>query len=341
MLKILGIETSCDETSVAIVTEDKKILSNKIASQIAEHQQYGGVVPEVASRSHMRHLDQLIDSAIKESNCSWQNIDAIAVTAGPGLIGGVIVGVMYAKAMASALNKPIIAINHLEGHALTARLTAEIPFPFLTLLVSGGHTQFLVVKNVGDYKILGTTIDDALGEAFDKSAKMLGLGYPGGPALEKKANNGDSDRFKFPKPLCNVKNCDFSFSGLKTAVKREIEKLGDKDSEQNICDVSASFQKTTAEILAIKTKQAMKEFDELFPHSTKSFVLSGGVAANKLIRDSLNNCCVDNGFEFFAPPISLCGDNAAMIAWAGIERYKLGIEDNINFQPKSRWPLDS
>lgn len=341
MLRILGIETSCDETAVAIVDDNKCILSNQIASQIDEHKEYGGVVPEVASRSHMRHLDQLIDAAIAESGCSWQDIDAIAVTAGPGLIGGVIVGVMYAKSIASVLNKPIIAVNHLEGHALTARLTEDISFPFLTLLVSGGHTQFLVVKNVGEYEILGTTIDDALGEAFDKTAKILGLGYPGGPALEKKASNGDGNRFKFPKPLCNVKNCDFSFSGLKTAVKREVEALSGKKTEENICDIAASFQKTASEILSVKTLQAINRFNSLFPGADKSFVLSGGVAANKLIRSSLGSCCEKHGFKFFAPPISLCGDNAAMIAWAGIERYKLGLKNKLNFQPRSRWSLDS
>lgn len=339
MLKILGIETSCDETAVAIVTEDRHILSNQIASQIDEHKQYGGVVPEVASRSHMRHLDSLIDNALEEAKCTLDDIDGIAVTAGPGLIGGVIVGVMYAKSIAAALNKPIIAVNHLEGHALTARLTENVTFPFLLLLVSGGHTQFLAVKNVGEYIKLGTTIDDALGEAFDKTAKMLGLDYPGGPMIEKKAKNGSANRFKFPRPLCNLNNCDFSFSGLKTAVKREVELLDDKNSEKNICDVAASFQCAVTDVLAIKTKKAIEKFRTIFNYLPSSFVLSGGVAANMAIRNKLVSVCEEHQIEFFAPPLYLCGDNAAMIAWAGIEKYKLGLKDELNFQPRSRWPL--
>ena len=338
MIKVLGIETSCDETAVAIVTEDRKILSNQIASQV-EHNQYGGVVPEVASRSHMQHLDALIDLALNESKCSLQCIDAIAVTAGPGLIGGVIVGVMYAKAMAAVLEKPIIAVNHLEGHALTARLTEDIEFPFLLLLVSGGHTQFLVVKNVGEYAQLGTTIDDALGEAFDKTAKMLNLGYPGGAIIELKAKLGNSNRFKFPSPLCKIDNCDFSFSGLKTAVRREIEILSEPDSEKNICDIAASFQKTVTDILAIKTRKAMQGFMHNFAKAPKSFVISGGVAANNAIRTQLISVCDEYGFKFYAPPLNLCGDNGVMIAWAGIERYKLGLVDQLNFQPRSRWSL--
>lgn len=335
MLKILGIETSCDETAVAIVSEDKKILSNQVASQI-EHNKYGGVVPEVASRSHMRALDKLVDLALEESGVSLEEIDAIAVTSGPGLIGGVIVGVMYAKALAASLDKPILAVNHLEGHALTARLIDEVNFPFLLLLVSGGHTQFLAVNNVGEYELLGTTLDDAVGEAFDKTAKLLGLGYPGGPQIEKSAKSGDSKKFKFPRPLTNQKNCSLSFSGLKTAVRRELEKSD--IGEQLAHDIAASFQEAVSDVLAIKTKYAIEEF--MKKHSSgRSFVLSGGVAANQFIRASLESVCAENGFSFHAPPVNLCGDNAAMIAWAGIEKYKLGHKDDLNFKPRSRWPL--
>ena len=335
MLKILGIETSCDETAVAIVSEDKKILSNQVASQI-EHNKYGGVVPEVASRSHMRALDKLVDMALEESGVTLDAVDAIAVTAGPGLIGGVIVGVMYAKALAASLDKPILAVNHLEGHALTARLTDEVEFPFLLLLVSGGHTQFLSVKNIGEYEILGTTLDDAVGEAFDKTAKLLGLGYPGGPQIEKYAESGDTKRFKFPRPLANQNNCTLSFSGLKTAVRRELEKT-EKD-EQLVIDIAASFQEAVSDVLALKTQYAIERFSDKYG-SGRPFVLSGGVAANQAICGKLEAVCSDNGFSFHAPPIKLCGDNAAMIAWAGIEKYKLGHKDNMNFKPRSRWPL--
>ncbi len=335
MLKILGIETSCDETAVAIVSEDKKILSNQVASQI-EHNQYGGVVPEVASRSHMRALDKLVDLALEESGMALEEIDAIAVTAGPGLIGGVIVGVMYAKALAASLGKPVIAVNHLEGHALTARLTDEVEFPFLLLLVSGGHTQFLAVNNVGEYELLGTTLDDAVGEAFDKTAKLLGLGYPGGPQVEKSAKSGDPKKFKFPRPLTNQNNCSLSFSGLKTAVRRELEKS--EIDDKLTCDIAASFQGAVSDVLAIKTKYAIEEF--MKKHSSgRSFVLSGGVAANQAIRSKLESVCAENGFSFHAPPVNLCGDNAAMIAWAGIEKYKLGHKDSLSFKPRSRWPL--
>ncbi len=335
MLKILGIETSCDETAVAIVSEDKRILSNQVASQL-EHNKYGGVVPEVASRSHMRALDKLVDLALEESGVKLDDIDAIAVTSGPGLIGGVIVGVMYAKAMAASLDKPILEVNHLEGHALTARLTDEVEFPFLLLLVSGGHTQFLAVKNVGEYEILGTTLDDAVGEAFDKTAKLLGLGYPGGPQIEKYAKSGNPKRFKFPRPLTNQKNCSLSFSGLKTAVRRELEK---SEIDKTLTyDIAASFQEAVADVLAVKTKYAIQEFLNKYG-SEKFFVLSGGVAANQSIRSKVEPVCSEHGFTFHAPPINLCGDNAAMIAWAGIEKYKLGRKDNLNFKPKSRWPL--
>lgn len=372
MLKILGIETSCDETAVAIVSENKDILFSKVMSQIQEHKKYGGVVPEVASRAHMNYLDHLLDEVIAEYPDLY-NIDAIAVTAGPGLIGGVIVGVMYAKAIAAILNKPIIAVNHLEGHALTVRLTEnnQVNYPFLLLLVSGGHTQFCIVNDVADHKKIGSTIDDALGEAFDKVAKMLGLGYPGGAIIEKMAQNGDPKAFTFPKPLCNgenSKNCDFSFSGLKTAIKRQIDilkqnniasqikpyktlatvpiQLSEKSndapmfqdlSNQTTCDIAASFQYTVGEVLKIKAKNAITEFNKRCAHINsnlhKTFVLSGGVAANEYIRNTLSTLCAKYEFRFCVPPIEMCGDNAAMIAWVGIERYKKGLVDQLNFKP--------
>ena len=340
MIKVLGIETSCDETAVSVVSSDRKILSNQIASQISEHNLYGGVVPEVASRSHMNNLDSLIDKALTESECQLNDLDAIAVTAGPGLIGGVIVGVMYAKSIAAALGKPLIAVNHLEGHALTARLTDNVDFPFLLLLVSGGHTQFLLVKNVGKYTQLGVTLDDAIGEAFDKCAKMLGLGYPGGPMIEKAAVEGDGLKFKFPHPLCNQKNCDMSFSGLKTAVLKE-SKLHSSKTPGLVSDIAASFQKTVSDVLRIKTKIAMSKFVEMIPEAKRTFVVSGGVASNKVIRSSLQQVCLENNFNFCAPPVNLCTDNAAMIAWVGIEKFYYDEFADFDFQPRSRWSLDS
>lgn len=342
MIKILAIETSCDETSVALVTSRKEIIINEVISQISDHKKYGGVVPEVASRSHLNYLDSLLDKVKDHYGINFSTIDAIAVTAGPGLIGGVMVGVMYAKAIAASLDKPIIAVNHLEGHALTVRLTSDIEYPFLLLLLSGGHTQFLLVKDVGKYKKIGTTIDDALGEAFDKVAKMLGLGYPGGPIIEKKAQKGNPDAFSFPKSLCNRKDCNFSFSGLKTAVKRTVEQVGKENlTESVICNIAASFQKTVVEILKNKLSNAIEIFIKEMPDNKKAFVLSGGVAANQYIRTKLQNLCIKHDFKFYAPPIELCGDNAAMIGWAAIERFEKGLTDDLSFKPYSRKSLDS
>ena len=342
MTKILAIETSCDETAIAVVTENREILVNEVISQISEHKEYGGVVPEVASRAHLNYLDLLIDKVKNQHNIDFNDIDAVAVTAGPGLIGGVIVGVMYAKAIAASLNKPIIAVNHLEGHALTVRLTDNVEYPFLLLLVSGGHTQFLTVKGVGEYTKLGTTLDDALGEAFDKVAKMLGLGYPGGPIIEEMAKKGNPDAFNFPKPLCKVKDCNFSFSGLKTAVKRTIDNIGaDNLTEDIIYNIAASFQKTITTVLKIKLLNAIEKFQQELEDAPRVFVLSGGVAANIHIREELQTICNDNGFKFYVPPVNLCSDNAAMIAWAAIERYHKGLLNNLSFKPFSRQSLES
>jgi len=337
-MKILGIETSCDETAVAVVTDEKKILANLIFSQIAEHRDYGGVVPEIAARAHMQKITPLVKAALEESGSGFSDLDGIAVTAGPGLIGGLIVGVMVAKAIAAAAKKPLYAINHLEGHALTARLTGEIDFPFLLLLVSGGHCQVLAVENVGKYKLLGSTQDDALGEAFDKTAKMLGLDYPGGPAIEKLAESGDKNRFRLPRAMKGREGCDFSFSGVKTAISHLIRDLGTLTG-QDKQDIAASFQQCAAEIVHDRMKNAMEIFCEIHPGSNR-LVVSGGVAANKYLKSCLQGLATEENFKLFYPPIPLCTDNAAMIAWAGIEKIMAGHPpDGLDFTPRARWPL--
>ncbi|MCX7338579.1 MAG: tRNA (adenosine(37)-N6)-threonylcarbamoyltransferase complex transferase subunit TsaD [Alphaproteobacteria bacterium] len=337
-MKILGIETSCDETAAAVVqgsaAPSDRILSNVILSQIEEHEPYGGVVPEIAARAHLNYLPKIIQQALTESNISLDQINAIAVTGGPGLIGGVLVGIMAAKAMAIALNKPLLAINHLEGHALTIRLTHDLLFPYLLLLASGGHCQFVLVSGLGRYHVLGRTIDDAAGEAFDKIAKLMGLDYPGGPALEQCAKLGDPNRFDLPRPLSGRVGCDLSFSGLKTATRLLIQK-SQPLSEQMAADISACFQHTVAESLAEKANNAI----QMIPASVKSFVVAGGVAANQTIRNRLQTVCDQHGLAFLAPPLRLCTDNAAMIAWAGLERMRLGLVDDLSFAPRPRWPL--
>lgn len=338
---ILGIETSCDETAAAIVADDKRILSNIVWSQ-TEHEAYGGVVPEIAARAHMEHIEKIISRALSEAGTEFSQLDAVAATAGPGLIGGVIVGVMTAKAIASVHKKPFIAVNHLEGHALTVRLTSDIPFPYLMLLVSGGHCQFLIVSGVGKYEKLGGTLDDALGEVFDKSAKMLGLGYPGGVAVEALARNGNPHAYNFPLPLHGREGCDLSFSGLKTAVRLKAEEIKNFQngilSEQNKADICASFQYTATASVIEKSQSAIEYFKKLHPQG-KHFVLAGGVAANQYIRGKLQELLTQNSLELVAPPVKLCTDNAAMIAWAGIERFKLGLVDGLDFEPRARWPL--
>jgi N6-L-threonylcarbamoyladenine synthase len=331
---VLGIETSCDETAVALVRDDKRILSNVIHAQIDVHQPYGGVVPEIAARNHLAHLNSVVTKALNDANLTLLDVDAIAVTAGPGLIGGVMVGVMAAKAMAASLGKPFIAVNHLEGHALTARLTNDVAFPFLLMLMSGGHCQILVVKGLGDYTVLGKTIDDAAGEAFDKVAKSLDLDYPGGPQVELLAKTGNAKRFVLPRPLKGREGCDFSFAGLKTAA-RNIILAGEIENDQDKSDLCAGFQEAVKDCLVDRLKHALDMVDIDF----RAVVLAGGVAANEYLRAALTALCHENSKEFIAPPLKLCTDNAVMIAWAGIERLNLGQKSDLNFQPRPRWPL--
>ncbi|WP_439272896.1 tRNA (adenosine(37)-N6)-threonylcarbamoyltransferase complex transferase subunit TsaD [Pseudochrobactrum sp. HB0163] len=348
-MRVLGIETSCDETAAAIIerTENdqgdisSRILSNVVLSQIAEHEPYGGVVPEIAARAHVTALDSLIAKALDDADMEIADVDAIAATAGPGLIGGLIVGLMTAKAIAFAAGKPFYAINHLEGHALTARLTNGLAFPYLLLLVSGGHTQVILVHDLGNYQRLGTTIDDALGEAFDKTAKLLGLPYPGGPAVEQAARNGNAARFDLPRPLKGEARLDFSFSGLKTAVRQTATALVPL-TDQDVADICASFQAAVADTLNDRVKRSLQKFLETYPEKNNpALVVAGGVAANKVLRQGLEQLCVQHGFSFIAPPHILCTDNAAMIAWAGAEHAARKAPDKLDFAPRSRWPLDS
>lgn len=339
-LTILGIETSCDETAVAIVNSDRQILAHQLRTQLAEHTPYGGVVPEIASRAHLQVLSPMVQAALAEAHCAPEKLDAIAVTAGPGLIGGVIVGVMMAKSLASVLKKPLIAVNHLEGHALTVRLTDDVAFPYLMLLVSGGHCQFLLVEGVGQYHLLGGTQDDALGEAFDKVAKMLGLGMPGGPKVEALAKRGNPQAYKFPMPLCDRPGCDMSFSGLKTAVRRIILQQHEQGAlnEQVKADICASFQHTVGKVLANRLGHAVEAAREHKP-ALSQLVVAGGVAANQHVRNVLEDATRQYDMALIAPPMALCTDNAAMIAWAGLERFQLGMVDGLNIKPRARWPL--
>ena len=337
---VLGIETSCDETAAAVVASDRRILSDLVLSQLEEHRPYGGVVPEVAARAHLQHLDGLIARAMREAGVGWRELSGVAATGGPGLIGGVIVGVMTAKAIAAVHDLPFLAVNHLEGHALSARLVDASEFPYLLLLVSGGHCQLLIVEGVARYRRLGTTMDDALGEAFDKVAKMLGLGYPGGPAVERAARTGDPRRFALPRPMLGRPGCHFSFSGLKTAVKQTVDRLGTEAHEQQtIADLCASFQAAAAETLVDRSRNALAEFRRLHPEGS-TLVIAGGVAANAYLRARLERLAEAEGARLVAPPQRLCTDNAAMIAWAGIERLRLGLTDGLDFAPRPRWPLD-
>jgi N6-L-threonylcarbamoyladenine synthase len=338
-MRVLGIESSCDETAASIVDDDRTIFSNVILSQHAAHQPYGGVVPEIAARSHIEHMDDVVAEALSAAGLHWRDIDAVAATTGPGLIGGVIVGTMTGKAIASALGKPFISVNHLEGHALTARLSDNVPFPYLLLLVSGGHCQVLAVEGVGKYRKFGTTLDDALGEAFDKTAKMLGLGYPGGPAVERHAKTGNAKRFAYPMPLRGREGCDFSFSGLKTAVRLSIAEITtDRPlAQQDIADICASFQYTVGEVVKDRMQHAFEEFGKHF--KAKTLVVAGGVAANQFLRAVLEETAAQHGFTLVAPPLALCTDNAAMIAWVGVEKLRLGLTDPLDTEPRARWPL--
>ncbi len=338
---VLGIETSCDETAAALVNDKREILSNIVLSQIADHAPYGGVVPEIAARAHLDHLDRLIAEALEQAGVGLSELSGVAAAAGPGLIGGVIVGVMTAKAIALARNLPFIAVNHLEGHALTARLTNDVEWPFLLLLVSGGHCQLLLVEGVGSYRRLGTTIDDAVGEAFDKAAKLIGLGYPGGANLERAALTAQNPgRFELPRPMLGRPGCDFSFSGLKTAVRRCLEPLAKPLSDQDGADLAAAFQTAVGDALADRTARALAMAETLAP-ACRTLVVAGGVAANKSVRARLDSLATRHGWRFVAPPVALCTDNAAMIAWAGLERLRLGLTDALDFAPRPRWPLDA
>ncbi|MFY0400239.1 tRNA (adenosine(37)-N6)-threonylcarbamoyltransferase complex transferase subunit TsaD [Brevundimonas naejangsanensis] len=355
-LTVLGLETSCDETAASVVrlsAAGAEVLSSVIHSQIDDHAAYGGVVPEIAARSHVEMIDGVTRRAMSEAGLDWSALDGVAATAGPGLVGGVMVGLSYGKAAALARGLPLIAVNHLEGHAVSARLGAETTYPFLLLLVSGGHCQLLEVRGIGDMSRLGTTIDDAAGEAFDKIAKAMGLGYPGGPALEKLAASGDGSRFELPRALLGRKDCDFSFSGLKTAASRLAQTC---ETQQDRADLADAVQKAIARQLAERTERAMKDYAEAHPEladgalkqpsaareavGRKLFVVAGGVAANKTIRRTLEDLATKHGFAFLAPPMAYCTDNAAMIALAGAERLEKGLTSDIDVAARPRWPLD-
>ena len=342
-ITFLGIETSCDETAAAVIQEKEdgsaKILSSIVSSQIKEHEKFGGVVPELAARAHVENIDFIIDKALDESKLSIADVDGIAATAGPGLIVCLTVGLNVGKSIAAFSEKPFVAVNHLEGHALSPGLENEIKFPYLLLLISGGHSQYLIVKDVNEYEQLGTTIDDALGEAFDKTAKMLDLGYPGGSNIEKFSKLGDKNFYKLPEPIINKAGCNLSFAGLKTAVLREAKNI--KGNQQLKYNLAASFQHTINKILEKKTREAMKQFKtKTFLKEKIPFIVAGGVAANLSIRENLTNVCKGLGFVPMFPNLKFCGDNAAMIAWAGIKRYKKKLVNNLDFIAKSRWPLD-
>ena len=337
---ILGIESSCDETAVAVLKDNgdeiPTILSNIVSSQFDIHKKFGGVVPELAARSHLEKIDLITNKALEESKIKLNEIDAVAATAGPGLIVCLTVGLNFGKAFALSLKKPFIAVNHLEGHALSPKLNSKLNYPYLLLLISGGHTQYLSVEGLGKYKRLGTTIDDALGEAYDKTAKLLGIDFPGGPKIEEFAKKGDFQKFKLPKPIIKKGGCNLSFAGLKTAILRIVKNI---KNEQEKFDLAASFQKTIEEILYEKTKVAFQDFNKK-KQNTNIFVVAGGVAANKGIRNKLIEVSEENNFKTIFPNINLCSDNAAMIAMAGLEKYKLKLFDNLDFQANPRWALD-
>ena len=342
-ITFLGIETSCDETAAAVIRENEDnsaiILSNVVSSQIKEHEKFGGVVPELAARAHVENIDFIINKALKDSKLCVREIDGIAATAGPGLMVCLTVGLNIGKSIAAFAEKPFVAVNHLEGHALSPGLENKIDFPYLLLLISGGHSQYLIVKDINEYKQLGTTIDDALGEAFDKTAKMLNLGYPGGPSIEKFSKLGDKNFYKLPEPIINRAGCNLSFAGLKTAVLRESKNIN-KDLQLQY-NLAASFQYTVNKILIKKTEVAMKQFrDETSLKKQIPFVVAGGVAANQSIRENLIQVCKEMNFIPLFPNLKFCGDNAAMIAWAGIKRFKKKLTNKLDFVAKSRWPLD-
>lgn len=348
-LLCLGIESSCDETSAALVDSDRNILSHIIYSQIPEHQQYGGVVPELAARAHILAIDEVIKLTLERAGKTINDVDIVAATAGPGLIGGVLIGWMAATGIANTTNKPLIAVNHLEGHALVPRLKAtsacdsttdiDVKFPYLLMLASGGHCQILLVRGVGKYELIGQTLDDSAGEAFDKIAKMLGLGYPGGPIVDKRAKSGNPKRFKFPRPLCDKPGCDFSFSGIKTAARMLLDKTPQTDiDEEFINDFCASFQSAVVDCIINRLTNALKD-NRVKSVNPKTLVVAGGVAKNSAIRDAMEKLATKFSMQFAAPPMNLCTDNGAMIAWAGIENYKVGKVVKTPVAPRPRWPL--
>ncbi|HEX2526945.1 MAG TPA: tRNA (adenosine(37)-N6)-threonylcarbamoyltransferase complex transferase subunit TsaD [Geminicoccus sp.] len=336
---VLGIETSCDETGVALVDGDRRILAEAVRTQLDEHALYGGVVPEIAARAHVESLDRLIASVMADAGLDFPDLAAVAATAGPGLIGGLLVGLTTAKAICLVHDLPLIAVNHLEAHALTARLTDDVTFPYLLLLVSGGHCQLVQVDGLGNYRRLGTTVDDALGEAFDKVAKMLGLGFPGGPAVERAAASGDPTRFPFPRPMLGRPGCSFSFSGLKTAVRQTVLALGE-EAAASIPDICASFQAAVAETVADRTRQAIGLFRQNHPDVSTCLVVAGGVAANGVLRAALKSVAAASGATLVVPPPRLCTDNGTMIAWAGIEHLREGHVASLDTPARARWPLD-
>jgi N6-L-threonylcarbamoyladenine synthase len=337
---ILGIESSCDETAASIITENEQgipiILSNIVSSQVEVHKEFGGVVPELAARAHVEKIDWIVQKAIDDSGLKADDIDTVAATAGPGLIVCLSVGLSFGKSFASAMNIPFISVNHLEGHALSPKLNSKLNYPYLLLLISGGHSQYLSVEGLGSYKRLGTTIDDALGEAFDKTAKLLGIEFPGGPQIEVLAEKGDPNKYQLPKPIFHKGGCNLSFAGLKTAILKVSKNI---KNEQDKFDIAASFQKTILEIMYKKTKNAFYEYEKNNVNK-KTFVVAGGVAANKKIRSMLINLCEENNYKSIFPPINLCGDNAAMIAMVGLEKFKLKQFNDLDYPAKPRWPLD-
>jgi len=341
---VLGLESSCDETAVGIIEDtadpSMRMRANIVATQIEEHKPYGGVVPEIAARAHLDKIDDLVHQALAQASLTLEAVDGIAATCGPGLIGGVMVGAMTGKALSVVTGKPFIAVNHLEGHALTARLTDDVAFPYLLLLVSGGHCQLLLVEGVSSYRCLGTTLDDAVGECFDKSAKLLGLGYPGGPMLENAAAQGNAKAFKLPHPMQGRAGCDFSFSGLKTAVRIAVAEADKPLSPVFIANMAASLQTTIAAILADRTTNALHILQK-DGVAVSTLVVGGGVAANGAIRTRLTQLCDKHHLPFVAPPVPLCTDNGVMIAWAGLERLRLGLSDDLDVRARPRWPLET
>jgi N6-L-threonylcarbamoyladenine synthase len=343
-LVVLGIETSCDETAAAVVVREGeargRILSNVVRSQIDEHSPYGGVVPEIAARAHVECLDALVKAALTEAGVGLSDLAGVAATAGPGLNGGLVVGLVTGKALALAAGKPFLAINHLEAHALTVGLTDGLAPPYMMLLVSGGHTQTLLVEGIGRYRRLGTTVDDAIGEAFDKTAKLLGLGYPGGPQVERLAREGDPSRFPLPRPMIGRAEPHFSLAGLKTAVRQRAEAAAPL-TDRDVADLCAAFQAAVCDIVADRVARAMEMAEGAFrPGQPRWLTIAGGVAANRKIAAALTRVATEHGFRLAVPPPALCTDNGAMIAWAGAERLALGLVDGLDFAAKPRWPLD-